>query len=216
MWGAVWTFCHEDNCSASRCLPSDAEQLTKWRNFQFAPKNHYGFFFLHTLPSTVAVRLEYVLFYQFYAIITTFVDQKKFGMAPLLYVDIKKFGGNWRENNVKTSKMTSKHQNRYTDVLHENLLHPSCETTFPCPGRVHGNPGRVCKKMKSWYMYIKAFYHFHLVWENCSVRPRDWCHKGSQAEQKTKSFSRTLLLIPPWNCQNYLLPQVLQKQFSNA
>ena len=29
--------------------------------FQFAPKTHYGFIFLHTLPTTIAFRLEYVL-----------------------------------------------------------------------------------------------------------------------------------------------------------
>ena len=51
-------------------------------------------FFLHTLPSTVALRLEYVLFYQFYAIITTYFDQEKFGTAPLFYADVETFGGN--------------------------------------------------------------------------------------------------------------------------
>ena len=71
--------------------------------------NHYGFFFLHTLPSTIVVRLKYVLFYQFYAKITIFFDQEKFGTAPLLYVDVEMFGGNyWRENDVKTSNITSK------------------------------------------------------------------------------------------------------------
>ena len=40
-------------------------------------RDHYGFFFLHILPSTIAFRLEYVLFYQFYAKITTFFDQEK-------------------------------------------------------------------------------------------------------------------------------------------
>ena len=40
-------------------------------------------FFLHTLPLTIAFRHEYVLFYQFYAIINTFFDQEKFGKAPL-------------------------------------------------------------------------------------------------------------------------------------
>ena len=39
----------------------------EWRGFQFAPNNHYGFFFLHTLPSTIAFRLEYVFICQFYA-----------------------------------------------------------------------------------------------------------------------------------------------------
>ena len=121
LWGADWKFHHEGNCSASRGLPSDAEQLPEWRNFQFAPKNYYGFFFLHTVPSTIAFRLEYVLFYQFYAKITTFFDQEKFGTAPLLYNDVETFGGNWRENgeknDVKTAILTS-----CTRVI----LHPSC------------------------------------------------------------------------------------------
>ena len=68
-------------------------------------------FFLHTLFSTVAFRLEYVLFYQFYAKITTIFDQEKFGMAPLLYVDVEMFGGN-------------QCQNRHTDVMHEGRLTP--------------------------------------------------------------------------------------------
>ena len=51
---------------------------------------------------------EYVLFYQFYARITSFFDEEKFGTAPPLCVDVEKFGGNWRENDAKTSKMTSK------------------------------------------------------------------------------------------------------------
>ena len=101
MWGADWKFCHKVNCSASRGLPSDAEQLPDWRNFQFAPKNYYGFFFLRTLPTTIAFRLEYVLFYQVYAKITTFLYQEKFGMAPLLYGDVETLAGNWHENDVK-------------------------------------------------------------------------------------------------------------------
>ena len=83
-----------DNCSAFRGLPSDAEKFPEGRNFQFAPKNHYGFFVLQTLPSTIAFRREYVWFYQFYAKITTFFDQEKFGTAPLLYIDVETFGGN--------------------------------------------------------------------------------------------------------------------------
>ena len=63
-------------------------------------------FFLHTLPLTIAFRLEYVLFYQFYAKITTFFDKEKFGTASLLYFDVKMFGGNWCENDVKMSKVT--------------------------------------------------------------------------------------------------------------
>ena len=78
------------------------------------------YFSLHTLPSTVAFRLEYVLFYQFYDKITTFFHQEKFGMAPFLYVDVKAFGGNGCENDVRTSK----HQTRHTDVMHESRLTP--------------------------------------------------------------------------------------------
>ena len=101
-------------------MPSDAEQLPERQNFPFAPKNRYGFFFLHTIPLTIAFRLEYVLFYQFYAKVTIFFDEEKFGTAPLLYVDDKRLA----ENDIKTSKMKSKRQNGHTDVMHESRLTP--------------------------------------------------------------------------------------------
>ena len=90
-------------------------------------------FFLHTLPLTVAFRLEYVLFYQFCAKITKFFDQEKFGTAPLFYADVKTFGGNWRENDVKTSKMTYYRQNRHTDVIHESSYTPHVRRHFLAP-----------------------------------------------------------------------------------
>ena len=62
------------------------------RNFQFAPNNHYVFFLLHTLPSTITLRLEYVLFDQIYAEITTFFIEM-FGSVPIQDVDVKTFGG---------------------------------------------------------------------------------------------------------------------------
>ena len=68
MWGADWTFRHSGNCSASRGSP----KLPEWWNFQFAPNNHYKFFFLHNLPSTVVFKLEYALLYRLFAEITTF------------------------------------------------------------------------------------------------------------------------------------------------
>ena len=49
---------------ACRVIPNS---YPEGRDFQFAPNNHYGFFFLHTLPSTIAFGLEYVFIYQFYA-----------------------------------------------------------------------------------------------------------------------------------------------------
>ena len=42
---------HREAC---RVMPNS---YPEWRNFQFSPNNHYGFFFLHTLPSTIAFRL---------------------------------------------------------------------------------------------------------------------------------------------------------------
>ena len=42
--------------------------------------------------------------------------------------------------------MTSKRQNRHTDAMHESRLTLSPCKTFPIPGRVHENSGRVCKK----------------------------------------------------------------------
>ena len=68
---------HRETC---RVMPNS---YPEWRNFQFAPNSHYGFFFLHTLPSTIAVRLECVLFYLFYAEITTFFNQEMFGSFPI-------------------------------------------------------------------------------------------------------------------------------------
>ena len=74
---------HHETCRVMpNSYPSD-------RNFQFAPTNHYGFFFLPTLHSTIAFRLEYVLFYECYAKITTFFDQEK-----KQYVDAETFSGN--------------------------------------------------------------------------------------------------------------------------
>ena len=131
LWGADWKFHHESNCSASRGLPSDAEQLPEWQNFQFAPKNHYGFFFLHTVtatvPSRIAFRLEYVLFYQFYLKIGTFFDQERFGTAPILHVDVETFAWNWRQNDVKTSKSSywrHARESSYTPHVRRHLLAP--------------------------------------------------------------------------------------------
>ena len=49
---------HREAC---RVMPNS---YPEWRDFQFAPNNHYGFSFLHTLPSTIAFTIEYVFVYQ--------------------------------------------------------------------------------------------------------------------------------------------------------
>ena len=72
-------------------------------NTMLVPKNHYGFFFLHTLPMTISFKLEYVLFYQFYAKITTFFDQES-SLRLLSYTLMSK---RLAETDMK---MTSRHQ----------------------------------------------------------------------------------------------------------
>ena len=63
------------------------------------------------------------------------------------------FGGNWRENDVKNDvKIVI-----LTSCM-SVIVHPSCKTTFPSPVRVHGNPGRVCKKeIIPHYPHMMAF-----------------------------------------------------------
>ena len=69
----------------------------------------------HFVGSTTAFRLEHVLFYQLYAKITTCFNQEKFDTALRLYADVEMFGGNWHEDDVKTSKLMSK---CHTDVMY--------------------------------------------------------------------------------------------------
>ena len=119
--------------SVTRVTVRHHEQLPEWRNFQFAPNNHYGFFFLHTLPSTITFRLEYV-FYQFYAKITTFFDKENFGAVSLLYVDVETFGRNWRQNvknDVKTSYRSHARDSSYTPHVRRHFLAPVGFTEIP-------------------------------------------------------------------------------------
>ena len=98
----------------------------KWQNFQFEPNNHYRFFFLHTLFSTIAFRLEYVLFYQFYAKITTFFSIKKcLGWLLSYTLTSKRLAETDMKMTSRCSKMMSKCPNHHTDarvVLHPLML----------------------------------------------------------------------------------------------
>ena len=98
--------------------------------------------FLHTLPSTVTFMLELVLLDQIYTQITKFFGQEMFGSSKMLT------SKRLVENDVN---MTSRRKKNYVKIViltscTRVVLHPSCKMTFPCPGRVHGNSGRVCKK----------------------------------------------------------------------
>ena len=123
---------------ACRVMPNS---YPEWRNFQFAPNNHYRFFFLHTLPSTIAFRLECVLFCHIYAEITTFSIKRCSVRFLSKTLASKCLAENRRqdvENDVETSKLSSWRNAR-----------ESSETTFSSPGRVHGNDGRVCKNKRT-------------------------------------------------------------------
>ena len=109
------------------CEPRDAEQLPEWRNFQFASKNHYGFIFLHTLLSKIVFKT----FHMRYCINITWTIYM-IGSVSIYDVDVETFGGKWRQNLTSCTRL---------------VLHPSCKTTFPSLGRVHGNSGRVIQEI---------------------------------------------------------------------
>ena len=46
LWGADWKFRHEGKCSASRGLPSDAEQLSRVMEFSFRTEQPLSILFL--------------------------------------------------------------------------------------------------------------------------------------------------------------------------
>ena len=139
MWGADWKFRHEGNCSASRGLPSDTEQLLEWRNFQFSSKIHYGFFFLRTLYSTIAFRLvnECVLFYQIYAKNNYIFRSRKirYGFSLIRWHRnvLRKLTWKWRQdikNDVKIVILTSC-TSRLTPHVRRHFLAPVGFTEIP-------------------------------------------------------------------------------------
>ena len=113
----------------------EACQLTpnsypEWRIFKFTPHNHYGFFFLHTLPSTITFRLEYVLFYQIYAEITIFFNQEMFDSVPVYDIEVKMFCRNRLQHDVKTSKLSSYNPPPHTKWQHFLVPSGMQETCF--------------------------------------------------------------------------------------
>ena len=116
-------------------------------------------------------------YFIYYANITTFFDQEKvqygYSLIRWRWNIWQKPTWKWRQdvkNDVRIPILTS-----CTRVV----LHPSCKTTFPSPGRVHGNPGRVCKKKfsdrrKGRPLFFKSKFenlqHIHTAgdWKICS------------------------------------------------
>ena len=87
--------------------------------FQFTPNNHYRFFFLHTLPSTIVFKLEYALFYQFYLEITTF-KIKFYGMHTIAEWLLSYNVTSTSFNVIYTQSNNKGH------MIHRNLLRGSC------------------------------------------------------------------------------------------
>ena len=92
------------------------------------------------------IRLEYVLFYQFYAKITIYFSIKKNSVRFLSYTLTSK---RLAETDVKMKLRCQKRRQNVKIVILTTCtsrIHHSCKTKFPSPGQVHGNPGRLCKK----------------------------------------------------------------------
>ena len=115
----------------------------KWRNFQFAPNSHCGLFFLHTLPSTIASKLEYALFYQNYAKIATFSVKK----CLVLHLYTILASKHLAENDIK---LMSK---RHPDIMH---MTPGVRQDFLAPVSHAHIPVRYARMVQlqySIYMY---------------------------------------------------------------
>ena len=101
-------------------------RYSEWRNFQFAPNSHNGFFFLHTLPLTYASKLENVLFYQFYSKISIFFDKKS--SVQLLFRALmskhlaKKWLQKWRCTIKKTPWCLGVRRHFLAPVSHMEIL----------------------------------------------------------------------------------------------
>ena len=111
LWGADWKFRHEVTRVTVRHHEACKEMPNSYpsdRIFNLHRRTIMDSFSCILFRRQLHLDFNKCCFYQFYATISTFFDQEKFGTAPLLYVDVEPFGGIWRENDVKTSKMTSK------------------------------------------------------------------------------------------------------------
>ena len=105
-----------------------ANSYPEWWNFQFAPHNHFGFFFLHTLPSTIAFKLEYALFYKFYSIISI-CSQDLFGSVP-------QWRWHWNvwwkmTQNIKTTSWCHAQESSYFPHVRAHFLAPVSQAEIP-------------------------------------------------------------------------------------
>ena len=162
---------HHETC---QMMPNS---YPEWRNFPFAPKNHYGFLLFHALPFTITFKLQYALFYWFYSKISHF-PVKQWPVRRLLTSFTSK---RLAEDDVF---LTSKRQAYILTSCTRVVLHPrQCNTTFTNPGRVNRNSGRYARNNPSiilsddfWTAFITVHLHVYklqfigiLNWLFCNV-----------------------------------------------
>ena len=150
---------------ACRVMPNS---YPSWRNFQFAPKNHHKFFFWHTLPSTTAFRLKFVLFYQYdHARITTFSSKK----CSVRLLSQELTSKRLAHNDVKmTLKSTSWRHARCR-------LTPLYKTELFRTGEIRGKPCWVCKN-------IRILHWCEVRIENSVPRVTVWHHEALPSDAK--------------------------------
>ena len=89
--------------------------------------------------------------------------EKMFGLAPIFDAGVT-FGEKWHQ------KLSLWYQ---IDILTSCTSHLTPPATFPSPGRVHGNSGRVCKKM-SWVNMINGW---DITFKIMLLNMWQYCHK---------------------------------------
>ena len=119
LWDANWKFHHE----CAKVIQSDGIFNSHLK--------HYGIFFLHTVPSTITFRLQYVLSNLCW-------NNYIFRSRDVRFLRRWRLKVWWKTDINMTSKLASPRHAR-----------TPCKTKFPSPGWIHGNSGRVCKKL-SW------------------------------------------------------------------
>ena len=130
------------NCSASRALQSDAEQLSWVTEFSICTKQPLWILFLAYSSFDDCIQAWMCVILSD-AQITKCLDEEMLSLVPIWIIDVETCGGKltstcqkWRQK-IKIIILT---------LCTTFILHPSCKTTFPSPGPVHGNSGQVCKK----------------------------------------------------------------------
>ena len=114
---------------------------------QIEPNDHYRFIFLHTLPSTIAVKI-YIVKKKKKKKKKNYIFRPRnvrFGSSPIHWRR-----NVWLKNDVNMTSRCQKWRGNVKIVILTSctrvVLQPLSKTTFRSPGRVHRNTGRVCKK----------------------------------------------------------------------